>query len=459
LPGLAVCFALAGGSAWADDTATSRVARVSAVAGPVQYRSTSDAIWSDALVNEPVAAGAGVRNARDAVAELRSAGIGVALAVSSELTIVRFDRDVLEIAVTQGRVGVHLDPAGAVGLVQIDLPRGGAWLAEPGDYDIAAGDAETPARIEVFAGKTLLGGGLDDRNFATAERDAFNDWWLSHDDDTTAEDIGHLPPGIAGAAALAVAGTWETDAKLGEIWYPNGVADDWAPYRDGSWRFLPPWGWTWIDNAAWGFAPSHYGRWARIGERWAWAPGPQADAPDYNPAEVAFIGTAGIGLSQPGDSGPAVAWFPLAPGETIGDGNDPDYQNRRFASAVPRAVFAGGQAVSPALVDLPQRRLLDAPVILAALDIPPVGAVAPAAAKRPRVVTLAAVRLPTPAAAPSVPARKPFLARLHDALSRDGHKRLAIASVIVLRSRPAASTNAAHPTHNRQHLAAARGGA
>src|SRR6185312_11955520 len=97
----------------------------------------------------------------------------------------------------------------------------------------------------------------------------------------------------------------------------------------------------WIDNALWGFAPSHYGRWTRIGDRWGWLPG---DGKDFSPATVAFLGTPGIGLSYAGGSGPAVAWFPLAPGETYWPADKGDapaaivnatYRNRRFASAVP----------------------------------------------------------------------------------------------------------------------------
>src|SRR5207253_4294883 len=87
------------------------------------------------------------------------------------------------------------------------------------------------------------------------------------------------------------------------------------PYRYGHWRWVAPWGWNWIDDMPWGFAPSHYGRWARVNERWGWVPGDRAAAPVYAPALVDFLGTAGVGLSYPDASGPAVAWFPLAPGE------------------------------------------------------------------------------------------------------------------------------------------------
>ena len=34
-----------------------------------------------------------------------------------------------------------------------------------------------------------------------------------------------------------------------------------------------PWGLTWVDQAPWGYAPFHYGRWAYISGRWGWCPG------------------------------------------------------------------------------------------------------------------------------------------------------------------------------------------
>ena len=438
LLGLAVAFSLSGGPSWADDAALPRIGWVSAVAGAVQYHSGGGQ-WSDALVNEPIAAGAGLRSAPDAVAELRLAGGRIALAGGGELQILRFDADVLEIAVPAGRVGIHLDAVGPAKTVEIDLPSGAAWLAASGDYDIAAGDAQTgdgraPPRVEIFAGKAQLGDGLEEGQLAASSPDPFSDWWRSQGDDG-APSTHRLAPDIAGAAALDANGRWENDPQFGAAWFPSDIAADWAPYRTGVWRFLPPWGWTWIDDAAWGFAPSHYGRWARIGDRWGWVPDPQTAPADYSPAAIALLGTAGIGLSRPGDNGAAVVWFPLAPGEAVGDGNEPDYRNRRFASAVPRAVFVGGQPVAAALLDLPEQRLLDAPVILGSLDIPPAGPPAVAAARKPVLVVVAA-------APPRVPPRKP-------------ETRVAL----LARPHPAPSTSPPHSAHNRQHLAAARGAA
>jgi hypothetical protein len=475
--GAAVLFWLSAASqGWAADDASPRIGRVSVVAGAVQYHSP-DGEWADALVNEPIAVGAGLRTAADTEAELGAPGARVALAPTSELRVILLDRETTEIALTSGRIGVHLTSKTSPKTVEIDLPQGGVWLSAPGNYDITAGDAQTPAQIQVFTGKARVGGGLDSSHVAKAAPDWFSDWWRSRDDN--ADRVDPRPwPGISGIAELGDAGHWDVDAKLGNVWYPSDVSADWVPYRDGVWRFLAPWGWTWIDAAPWGFATSHYGRWARIDDHWGWIPGVGLEKAEYSPAVVAFLGTARYGLSRPGDFGamPAVAWFPLGPNETIGDGAETKYQNRRFATAIPRAVFAAGLPVADALVDdVPEQRFVDAPVILQSLDIPPGSppkspvVAAAKAPKKPEPVAAAAAPAPAVVAAaapmatgPASPAaRQRYVVALRDAPvrppPREVHKRVRVAAVIVVRPHPLAS--APHSPHNRQHLAAARGGA
>ena len=181
---------------------------------------------------------------------------------------------------------------------------------------------------------------------------------------------------MTGFAELDSAGIWKIDAQLRPRLVPDRVAE-WAPYRFGHWSWIAPWGWTWIDDQPWGFAPSHYGRWALIDEHWAWVPGSFVERPLYAPAVVAFLGTPGVGLSS--EEGATVAWFPLAPGEaywpsytrdldyvrSLNLGNvqdvdddrgaertasrrwksfDEDFANRQFATVVPRSVFTNGRA-------------------------------------------------------------------------------------------------------------------
>jgi hypothetical protein len=253
--------------------------------------------------------------------------------------------------------------------------------------------------------------------FKPAVADDFVDWWHALGaGGRILPAMLHISPAMTGIEALDGSGHWETvageGAGWGSVWFVDAVPEDWAPYRYGRWRWVPPWGWTWIDDAAWGFAPSHYGRWVRVTGpgsdegRWGWVPGKPVDNPAYSPAMVAFLGTAGVGLSYPDASGPAFAWFPLAPGEVFrptftrdldairqlnaGSVKDPtaieatiednapveivgaDYHNRRFATAVPRAAFLAGQPPQSARVQIPESRLEQAPLIADAAPFPPV---------------------------------------------------------------------------------------
>ena len=98
------------------------------------------------------------------------------------------------------------------------------------------------------------------------------------------------------------------------MWFPTSVPDDWAPYRFGHWDWIEPWGWTWVDDQPWGFAPFHYGRWVNIDGHWGWVPGAVQPHPVYAPALVAFVDAPDDSDNGP-DGGPDVGWFPLGPGD------------------------------------------------------------------------------------------------------------------------------------------------
>ena len=139
--------------------------------------------------------------------------------------------------------------------------------------------------------------------------------------------------------------------------------------------------------------------------KWPWAPGKLTPHPVWAPAVVAFLGTPGVGLSYADGPGPAVAWFPLAPGEIYWpsytgdldyiravnrenvadlsairirrDGEPPaeivngHFANREFASVVPRPVFVAGQPAATALLTIPDQRLRNAPAIMGSPQIGP----------------------------------------------------------------------------------------
>jgi len=146
--------------------------------------------------------------------------------------------------------------------------------------------------ITIKAGDALVLSGTDTLS-ATVEPatvDEFVRWCRAHDyhEDRLAAPH-HVSPAMTGFEELDSYGIWAREADYGEVWFPKSVPADWAPYREGRWVWIEPWGWNWVDDEPWGFAPCHYGRWARIHDRWAWVPGEFAPEPVYAPALVAFI--------------------------------------------------------------------------------------------------------------------------------------------------------------------------
>ena len=76
--------------------------------------------------------------------------------------------------------------------------------------------------------------------------------------------------------SLSPYGTWIYLDSYGWTWQPTvaTVNVNWRPYYDrGRWAYTDA-GWYWHSGYSWGWAPFHYGRWAREpGYGWIWVPG------------------------------------------------------------------------------------------------------------------------------------------------------------------------------------------
>ncbi len=391
----------AGVTAPIDEAPPDRVGRMSLVSGNVSVRASEE--WLDAVLNFPVVAGASVRTGAQARAEIEIGADTIDLAPESEIEITKLDDRAIQIAVVGGRIGFALRRLDDGESVEVQVSGEGVPLVQPGRYDIDAGTR----RIAVSAAGVLSGGsGSTDATIPPEASDDFIEWCRSRDyDETRLAAPYYISPSMTGFAELDAAGSWKSTAEYGVIWAPKALPADWAPYRDGHWRWIAPWGWTWVDDQPWGFAPSHYGRWALVGEHWVWVPGKFVEHPGYMSAVVAFLGTRGVGLSVADSTEPGIGWFPLAPGEAYwpsysrdpayvrslnrGDVADLDtiqldangepplevfdehFANRGFASVVPRSVFVNGGAVTPALITLPEQRLQDAPVLMGSPQVRP----------------------------------------------------------------------------------------
>ncbi|HZE46738.1 MAG TPA: hypothetical protein VE087_07665, partial [Xanthobacteraceae bacterium] len=153
------------GAARAEEAPPSAVGRISASTGAVSLR-PGGGEWGAAALNDPVIAGMAVRTTAPARAALGIGAARIALSGATELDIARLDDTTRQIAVQQGRIGIHLTRLAPGETVEIDLPRGGVWLLAPGDYDITAGNDQMPNRVAVFAGQAHFAGSGADRKIA-----------------------------------------------------------------------------------------------------------------------------------------------------------------------------------------------------------------------------------------------------------------------------------------------------
>ncbi len=307
-----------------------RVGRLSYLSGPVSFAPAGLDEWSEALMNRPVTTGDRLWTDHGARAEVRIGSTAVRMAARTSVDVLNLDDSMMQLRLAQGTLNVRVKHLPYGGGFEIDTPTTAVQVQRPGIYRIDADPSGTRTTVTVHSGEVTVGGwnanfALYDDESATLysdspdydyteapPMDAFDRFcaWRDRRDDR-ARSVRYVPQDMTGYEDLDAYGTWNTVPTYGTVWFPTRVGPDWVPYRQGRWLWVEPWGWTWVDEAPWGFAPFHYGRWAYIGGRWGWCPGEARARPVYAPALVAFVGGSGFSLSVSVGGGPAVGWFPL----------------------------------------------------------------------------------------------------------------------------------------------------
>ncbi|HZV23947.1 MAG TPA: DUF6600 domain-containing protein [Luteimonas sp.] len=336
LPWLAALFFLSiATAAFAQSEADppGRVAFVSARQGSVVFAPDGEDEWVELPQNRPLTSGDRVWSDRGARAELQLGSATVHVDSESHLGVSELDDRSAQFILQQGTVNARVRDLAQGENFEIDTPNVAVRATQPGDFRLDVDEQSGVTRVTVGSGMVTLFGeggqavnlgagqaaGFAGRNLAQVQvpalrQDAFAAWASERN---RAEDQSiaarYVPRGVVGYSQLDPYGSWGQDPNYGAVWYPQVVVQDWAPYRYGHWSWVAPWGWTWVDDAPWGFAPFHYGRWTMIGHRWAWVPGRMAARPVYSPALVVFVGGGGAQFSF--SSGSGVGWYPLAPGE------------------------------------------------------------------------------------------------------------------------------------------------
>ena len=314
-----------------------RVARISYSSGNLSLAIAGSEQWTDVAMNRPISVGDSLWVPERGRAELHVGSSAIRLSERSNLTFLTLSDDSIQLKLTRGTMIVRLRNLSGKEAFEINTPNLAFSLQEVGEYRVTVNDDNT-TNVMVRRGAAIAYGDRDSISIREAEQVLFSGTNLNHNainrmppydtfdqwvnDRDRAEDTSvsarYVSREVIGYQQLDEHGTWETNAEYGAVWLPRTTEIGWAPYRNGNWLWVAPWGWTWVDRAPWGFAPYHYGRWAYIGVRWAWVPGLSLhyERPVYAPALVAFVGGGnGLSVSLHIGSGPGVAWFPLAPGE------------------------------------------------------------------------------------------------------------------------------------------------
>jgi hypothetical protein len=320
---------------WADDDPPGRVARLQYVSGQVSMQPQGTQDWVEATLNRPLTTSDNLWTDKNSRAEL-SIGTGV-LRMNSEtsLTFSNLNDHVIQVQLHQGTLSLHLRKLYDGEMYEIDTPNMAFTVQKSGEYrfevqpegDVSTvtvykgkGDAtgDGPAvRVEAKEQARFTDGTSMAHSFSPAPQlDGFDEWGIVRNEREDKYASGrYVSPDVIGAGDLDEYGTWTEVPDYGPIWRPTHVAVGWAPYQYGHWVWISPWGWTWVDDAPWGFAPFHYGRWVSYGGYWGWSPGPYYVRPVYAPALVTWFGGRGWGVSIGFGGGPAYGWCPLGYGE------------------------------------------------------------------------------------------------------------------------------------------------
>ena len=438
---LAVTLAVPRRAVADDDDPPGRVARLSVTNGQVSFSPAGTDDWVSAVTNRPITTGDKLWTDKDARAELHVDSAAFRLAGETGFSFLNLNDQTIQLRITEGTVSIRVRRLGDGENIEVDTPNLALSILRPGRYRINVNEAGDATIVSVRDGEgEVTGGGssytvhsgeqgyfsgtdtLDADIEGLADVDDFDNWCDErdlHEDHAVARR--YVSDDVIGYEDLDDNGGWRPTPDYGTVWFPHVTIVGWAPYRYGHWAYVAPWGWTWVDDAPWGFAPFHYGRWVFVAGAWGWVPcGPRVIGvayvrPVYAPALVAWVGGPhfGVGIGVGGfAAGVNVGWFPLGPREvfvpsyavsrayvnrvnisntTVNETVVNNYYNttvvnrnvnvinvRYVNQSVPGAVtatspraFTSAQPVSRNLVAVDQREVASAPVGVSAPSVTP----------------------------------------------------------------------------------------
>ena len=332
-------------SGWVSADPPTRAARLGTMTGTVSFSPAGENDWVRGTLNRPLTTGDRLWSDNGARAEIQVGGAMIRMSAATGVSILNLDNRTTQLQLTQGVLNVRVRRLERNEVFEVDTPNVAFTLRQAGEYRIEVDPDGNATTVIVRSGQgeawgegaaylistgqayRFTGTGLRAYQRINAARQDDFDRWSSERDRRYERSVSarYVSADVVGYQDLDANGTWRVDATYGNVWVPSRVAAGWTPYRDGHWSWIDPWGWTWVDDAPWGYAVSHYGRWADLRGTWAWVPGPVRSRAYYAPALVVFIGGGDFQLTLSSGNVGGVAWFPLGPREVY----RPSYQVSR----------------------------------------------------------------------------------------------------------------------------------
>jgi hypothetical protein len=329
------------------DDPPSRVARLSYTNGQVSFSPGGTDDWVSAVVNRPMTTGDKLWTDQGSRAELHVGSAVIRLSGQTGFSFLNLDDRMMQLRVTEGTINLHVLRLDDQESIEVDTPNLAFSLLRPGRYRINVNEAGDTTVINVPEGTGEVTGGGSAYTIHPGEQGIFTgtdslnadvenlqgdddfDRWCSQRDYREEHAVAkrYVSDDVIGYEDLDDNGGWRQVPEYGTVWFPHVTIVGWAPYRYGHWAWISPWGWTWVDDASWGFAPFHYGRWVNVRGAWGWVPCPPRVVavayvrPVYAPALVAWVGgphfAAGVAVGGGFGVGVNVGWFPLGPREVF----------------------------------------------------------------------------------------------------------------------------------------------
>ncbi len=322
------------------------IARIGYTQGNVSLQAYGTDDWSQAPPNYPMVGGDRLYTGPRARAVVQLGGAELRLWQATDVSLTNVTDQFQQIGLAAGTFRLRVFEMSPGSQIEVDTPNGAAIIESPGDYRFEAfpqtGSQDASSIVTINSGNAQItgpginqpvSGGYSIGLFGTnpvqlqyldvPDYDDLDYWSLQLDQRLqNSVSARYVSRQMVGYGDLDEYGSWNPDTEYGPGWFPNQVPNGWQPYSTGHWAYVQPWGYTWVDDAPWGFAPFHYGRWSQVGGRWGWFPGPPAVRPVYSPALVAFVGGGpggggggiSIGINFGGGVGIS-AWFPIGVGE------------------------------------------------------------------------------------------------------------------------------------------------